>query len=236
MFLKYCKFTCESVLFDKYQMINKLINLSHQTKYLKWYVSLVTKQYNDPGYTEKHHILPKSLGGDNSKSNVVRIPGRVHFICHKLLVRMVVDSRHKKNMIHALNMLAKSNNKNQSRYQVSSKEYEHIRKQLSASMKGENNPMFGKPAPNRGVTHSEETRRKLSEANKRHFATNPGTLLGVPMRESTKEKLRRPKTETAKQAMSVAARKKPRIVCLHCGRSFTTSNHTRWHGSKCKGK
>lgn len=33
-------------------------------------------------YTEKHHIIPKSLGGDNSKTNLVVLTGRQHFICH----------------------------------------------------------------------------------------------------------------------------------------------------------
>jgi len=35
---------------------------------------------------------------------------------------------------------------------------------ISAAMAGEKNPQFGKPAPNRGKTHSEETRAKMKEA------------------------------------------------------------------------
>ena len=214
--------------------IATLQSISHQTKYLKWYLSLIGKSYDNISYSEKHHILPKSLGGDNSKSNIVRIPGRVHFICHKLLARMMVDSKHRKNMIHALNMLAKANNKDQSRHQISSKEYEVIRKQLSESMMGENNPMFGKPAPNRNITHTDETRKKLSEINLKHFSTHPGTRLGAKVSDETREKQKGPKTEQARQAMSVAARRKPRITCVFCGLSVTTSNHTRWHGPKCK--
>lgn len=37
---------------------------------------------------ENHHIVPKSLGGSNSKSNIVRLSYRAHFICHRLLVKM----------------------------------------------------------------------------------------------------------------------------------------------------
>lgn len=34
-------------------------------------------------YVETHHIIPKSLGGDNTKTNVVLLTGREHFICHR---------------------------------------------------------------------------------------------------------------------------------------------------------
>lgn len=36
-------------------------------------------------YYEKHHIIPKSLGGNNSKENLVFLTGREHFIAHLLL-------------------------------------------------------------------------------------------------------------------------------------------------------
>jgi hypothetical protein len=39
-------------------------------------------------YKETHHIIPRSLGGDNSSDNLVDLTAREHFICHKLLVRM----------------------------------------------------------------------------------------------------------------------------------------------------
>jgi hypothetical protein len=39
-------------------------------------------------YKETHHIVPRSMGGDNSSNNLVNLTAREHFICHKLLVRM----------------------------------------------------------------------------------------------------------------------------------------------------
>ena len=39
-------------------------------------------------YKETHHIIPRSMGGDNSSNNLVNLTAREHFICHKLLVRM----------------------------------------------------------------------------------------------------------------------------------------------------
>jgi hypothetical protein len=67
-------------------------------KYTKAYFNIVenakTKKYT--GYTENHHILPKSLGGTNEKNNLIRLSAREHFICHKLLMKMVTgDARYK---------------------------------------------------------------------------------------------------------------------------------------------
>lgn len=191
-------------------IIEILTSLSTNTKYLKWYISLVSCKWNNVGYTEKHHILPKSLGGDNSKINIVRIPARVHFICHKLLVRMVVHSKHRKAMVFALNMMAKANNKNQHRYQISSREYEKIRAQVAEVTSGKNSSSYGKVPWNKGVTHSPETRAKLSKANIDYWAGRP-----------TKSKL--PPVE-----------KRPKhTTCCYCGKCCVNVNHDRWHGENC---
>lgn len=39
-------------------------------------------------YTENHHIVPRSLGGNNKKDNKVRLTAREHFICHLLLAKI----------------------------------------------------------------------------------------------------------------------------------------------------
>lgn len=39
-------------------------------------------------YTEKHHIIPKSLGGNNNNDNIVKLTAREHFVCHLLLTKM----------------------------------------------------------------------------------------------------------------------------------------------------
>lgn len=39
-------------------------------------------------YTERHHILPRCMGGDNSKSNLVDLTPEEHFIAHQLLVKI----------------------------------------------------------------------------------------------------------------------------------------------------
>lgn len=40
------------------------------------------------GYVEKHHIVPKCLGGDNSTNNLVILTPEEHFLAHVLLVKI----------------------------------------------------------------------------------------------------------------------------------------------------
>jgi hypothetical protein len=60
---------------------------------MKWYYSLMenakNRKFEEPTYTEKHHITPKSLSGSNSKENLVRLTVKEHIIAHLLLIKMV---------------------------------------------------------------------------------------------------------------------------------------------------
>jgi hypothetical protein len=100
-----------------------------QNKYTSWYFAIINKakEKTANGYTEKHHIIPKTLGGKNDKSNIVVLTAREHFVCHLLLTKMLLDdNRHK--MVYALHMLSNASNKKHQRYTPSSKLYEYERK------------------------------------------------------------------------------------------------------------
>jgi hypothetical protein len=149
-------------------------------KYTRWYYNIVNcaKLRAITGYTEKHHIIPKSCGGDNSKDNLVRLTAREHFVCHLLLVRMV-EGHFRYKMAYALNrMLTTNNNGNQDRYIPTSRKFEKIRLQISNSLKGHSSPMKGR-------FHSEETKKKISEIHK----GKPSALKGRPKSEETKKKI-----------------------------------------------
>jgi hypothetical protein len=44
-------------------------------------------------YFEKHHIIPKSVGGNNSKDNLVLLTAKEHFVCHRLLCFIYPESK-----------------------------------------------------------------------------------------------------------------------------------------------
>lgn len=211
--------------------------------YQKVYNDLISNATNRilEGYCEKHHILPRSLGGSDDPSNIVSLTAREHFIAHLLLAKIYGGG-----MIHAVHMMSNMNRYNSKNYEwlrehhskriselltgraVSDKtrklisenkdrsekiskalsgkpkSKEHIqnwinsrkngdnwkvsdehKKKLSIALSGENNPMFGE-------THSQETKRIISEANKQ------------------------------------------KVICPHCGKRGGIAIMKRWHFDKCK--
>jgi hypothetical protein len=76
-----------------------------QNKYHKWYFSIIDNAKNkniEKG--EKHHIIPKSLGGDNNKSNIVKLSYKEHFIAHLLLIKFTMGPE-KRKMLYALYLM-----------------------------------------------------------------------------------------------------------------------------------
>lgn len=110
-------------------------------KYSRWYNTIIKRAQTRTiiGYVEKHHIIPKSLGGSNAKSNIVSLTAREHFICHMLLPKMV-DGMQRQKMIHAWWAMATLKKDCQDRYQLNSLEYESVRQEYSKYF-SKNNPM-----------------------------------------------------------------------------------------------
>jgi hypothetical protein len=60
------------------------------SKYQRWYEALCAKARNrdiPTAYTEVHHIKPRSLGGSDDESNLVRLTYREHYLAHWLLTK-----------------------------------------------------------------------------------------------------------------------------------------------------
>jgi hypothetical protein len=133
-------------------------------KYKKWY-----EQITQNGKTskaegdERHHIVPRSLGGNDDLHNIAFITPREHFICHWLLTKLYPVGEEHWKMINAFRMM-RAENHNQQRYftKITSRVYENLKKEYailqSKRVTGENNPMYGK-------THTEEARQAISEKN-----------------------------------------------------------------------
>ena len=98
-----------------------------QNKYTTCYFNIINQAQHRQldSYSESHHIIPKSLGGNNTSENLVRLTPREHFICHLLLTKMV-ESTNKNKMVYALWMMNKGNS-NQHRVKVTSKIYSMIK-------------------------------------------------------------------------------------------------------------
>jgi hypothetical protein len=87
------------------------------------------------GYFEKHHIVPKCIGGLDKKENIVELTAREHFLCHKLLCKIYPKEP---KLWYALWLMAIGKRKwiESTPYNMSSKEYEHIRIEFIKRVKG----------------------------------------------------------------------------------------------------
>lgn len=118
--------------------------------YKRIYNEIILNRKNNPfdGYTEKHHILPRSLGGSDDNSNLVNLSAREHYICHLLLTKMYdKNSTSYYKMIHAFIMMCNVKSNNQNRfYKVNSKLYSNLKTEYSMSLSieqtGDKNSQF----------------------------------------------------------------------------------------------
>lgn len=122
-------------------------------KYEKWYASITSRGQirQIDSYTEKHHILPESLGGLNTPENLTVLTAREHFICHWLLIKMY-SGESKAKMVYALNGM-KRNGQHTQRYEtkITSRVYEHLKKEFSLI---HSTTMKGKIPWNKGYTEN----------------------------------------------------------------------------------
>jgi hypothetical protein len=119
--------------------------MNHQ----KVYDELIQKRKLQPavGYTEKHHILPKSLGGSDDPSNLVVLTGREHWVAHLLLHKI----HNCQQTAFACYMMAMRCEERGIPLIRSSRLYEHIRKEHakyiskvnSIKQKGKGNSQYG---------------------------------------------------------------------------------------------
>jgi hypothetical protein len=135
-------------------------------KYEKWYKNITdfAKHRITEDYTEKHHILPKSLGGSDKITNLVYLTAREHFICHWLLTKIYPEGEEHWKMINAFRMMRAENPK-QKRYStnITARVYSNLKEEYSKLQSqryiGEKNPMYGDK-----FYRSEEGYRRHKEA------------------------------------------------------------------------
>lgn len=126
-----------------------------KNKYSTWYNAIITcarlEENCRTGYLEKHHICPRSLGGSDDPGNIVKLTVREHFICHRLLVKMVLgESKSKMWFAFWATSIMKRNPDNLPK--INSRTYQILRQQHSENIS----------KLKRGVPRSLETRTRIS--------------------------------------------------------------------------
>jgi len=150
------------------------------------------------GYYEKHHIVPKCLGGLNDKANLVLLTGREHFIVHRLLVKM---HKGNKSLFFAVYQMSIDKTKNRD-LGISSRTYELLKKQFSLGQRGKNNPAcrpeirkkmsdmrIGQVSFFKGKKHTEEAKRAMSVSSSVRCKGEGNSRYGVTLTDETKKKI-----------------------------------------------
>ena len=146
-------------------------------KYKKWYQNIIRnargRTASSDTYFEKHHILPKSLGGNDDKENLVKLTAREHFLVHLLLTKFT-SGIGRRNMCFALSSFHRSN-KFQKRV-LNSFQYSALRKisletclhmnSIMVRPKGKNHYLFGK-------TLSIEARNNIRQSKFKNIWVTP---------------------------------------------------------------
>jgi hypothetical protein len=86
--------------------------------------------------THKHHIIPKHMGGTDDSDNLIVLTIEEHAEAHRVLYEKHGHTQDKVAWLGLAGIMPYS---------------EIIYTLMSEGKKGNKNPMFGKPAPNRGV-------------------------------------------------------------------------------------
>lgn len=151
---------------------------SHDMNYKKIYDQLIARAKNENRlyktgiYYERHHIVPKCLGGSgkysqwNTHYNIVLLNAKEHFLAHLLLCEIYKDCSGLRYALWAMI----NQNRNGKRYKISSRTYNRIKlesiKIMSETRKGRPSHNKGKPNPGASLHNKNRPRPDLSERNR----------------------------------------------------------------------
>lgn len=175
-------------------------------------------------YTEVHHILPKSMGGSDDKSNLIKLSPRQHYIAHHLLWKAYQN----KQTNFAFWCMRMKNGM----YQLNSKTYSKLKEQhakYQSDHKKISNPMFSDEAKTKisnyrkGKKLSEETKLKMSKVRK-GISKSETTKKKISESLTGKEKSPQHKSNLSKNHADISGIKNPMF-----GRSAAKEKNLKWY-------
>ena len=135
--------------------------------YQKHYDTLINRAKNRllEGYSERHHIIPRCMGGTDEQDNLVALTAEEHYVAHQLLVKMYPDND---KLIYAAKMMTIS----ASGHVRNNKLYGWLKIKYS-SISSLNMKEFLKNNPEKHPMNSPEAKAKMSASRREYLKNNP---------------------------------------------------------------
>ena len=159
------------------------------------------------GYVERHHVIPKCMGGSDEISNLVQLTPEEHFLAHVLLVKIHPEER---NLILAVQKMTVGHKGRRSR-----KLYGWLKRKHAARMRelqsGEGNSQFGSRWINDGNGTAKKHKGELPE----------GWLEGRSLKA---EKVKKQRVISAEARAKMSSARKGKKFPLHSQRMAGGNN------------
>lgn len=198
--------------------------------YQKHYDKLIETRKNrviqEDVYYEKHHILPRSMGGNNDPENLILLTAREHFLAHWLLWRIYRN----RSTACAFSMMSRGKI-------CSSRAYKEIREALSISQMNntfwknvdtnklsKSTSEYNKKAWNLSKTERSEKARKIWESRRKNGTHH--RRKGIVISEEGRKNI----SKAAKNRIHILKEYK----CPYCNKTGKGSIMLRWHFDNCK--
>lgn len=125
-------------------------------------------------YYEKHHIIPRWLGGKDTKDNLILLTPKEHFIAHMLLWKHYRD----RSSALAFHRMTLSNNTKQHRI-FTSTQFEKARIAFVETQLGDKNWVRINGSPNKGKVSKSKGTKRPEMSVRMSGDNNPSKLPGV---------------------------------------------------------
>lgn len=199
------------------------------SKYQRWHDQIIARAQLRPplvGYCERHHIKPKSFGGGNDPSNIVKLTYREHFLVHWLLTK-ITSGEDRRKMLCAIHAMCRNGVRTGWQFETAKRAFSEVNK--------------GRPGP-WGYRHTEEAKRKTGAAQlgRKHTPEHRAKQgrKGVPKSAEHRRKISdahigkagTPHTPEAKLKMSFTRRGRPRPEAIRL--KISEGRKRYWQGRK----
>lgn len=194
--------------------------------YQKHYNLLIERAQsrNLTDYVEKHHIIPKALGGTDDDFNIVELTPREHFIAHLLLSKIYGGK-----MKYALYMMS-------TRTGYTNRIYGKLKEEFSISL-SENLERAQKISSSLSMyKKTEEHIRNWVNSRKKNntfiVTEEHKKKISKALSGENNPMFNKTHSDNARKLISEANNKS--VICPHCGKSGGIAIMPRWHFDRCK--